>query len=108
MRLGLAWCWRKRGVRSSEQDCELNAAKRLLKKIHLKGNVVTGDALYAQRGVCEQFLASGGDYLVVVKQNQPQLYADIALLFEQPPFGEQFAMAEQRGRHGDRDEVRRR
>lgn len=104
--MGLARCWRKRGVRSGEHDCELNAAKRLLKKIHLKGNVVTGDALYAQRRLCEQILACGGDYLVVVKQNQPELYADIALLFDQPPFGEQFATADQRGRHGNRDEMR--
>jgi predicted transposase YbfD/YdcC len=69
--------------------------------------VVTGDALYAQHEVCQRILNGGGDYLVVVKKNQPQLYEDIALLFDQPPFGEVFARAEQKGRSRDRYEVRR-
>ncbi len=99
--------WPKRGVRREEQEGELKAALRLLKKIDLQGTVVTGDALYAQRKVCKRILKGRGDYLVVVKQNQPQLYEDIALLFDEPPFGETFARAEQRGRHGDRYEVRR-
>jgi len=37
------------------------------------------------------------EYLVVVKANQPSLYRDIALLFEEPPPGEIVATAEQRG-----------
>lgn len=65
------------------------------------------DALYCQREVCIDVNARGGDYLVVVKRNQPQLYADIALLFAEPPVGEVFATAEQHDRHADRDEVRR-
>lgn len=72
----------------------------------LAGKVVTGDALFAQRGLCEQITGAGGDYLFIVKGNQPQLQSDIALLFANPPWGEQFAQAEQRGRHGDRREVR--
>ena len=35
------------------------------------------------------------------------LYEAIALLFDEPPFGEKCSMVEQRGRHGDRREVRR-
>jgi predicted transposase YbfD/YdcC len=78
-----------------------------LAQVGLRGCVVTGDALYAQRHLCEQILAAGGDYLFIVKRNQPALYEAIALLFDEPPFGEVFATAEQRGRHGDRREVRR-
>jgi len=33
---------------------------------------------------CAQVLAAGGDYLVLVKDNQPTLHADIALLFDPP------------------------
>lgn len=80
---------------------------RLLGKINLKGRVVTGDALYAQRNVCKRILKGGGDYLLAVKQNQPRLFEDIALLFDEPPFGEVFGRAEQRGKRGDRYEVRR-
>ncbi len=41
-----------------------------------------------------------------MKENQPQLYADIALLFAEPPPGERFATARRADRHGDRTEVR--
>lgn len=57
--------------------------------------------------MCQQIIAAGGDYVFIVKRNQPALYADIALLFAEPPPGEVFGYAEQRGRHGDRWEVRR-
>jgi predicted transposase YbfD/YdcC len=69
--------------------------------------VVTGDALYCQRAICAQIVAAGGDYLVIVKRNQRRVYDAIALLFAEPPPGERFAVAEQRDRHGDRQEVRR-
>lgn len=73
----------------------------------LRGQLVTTDALHCQREFCQQVLDEGGDYLVIVKGNQKQLYEDIALLFDDPPPGEAFAKAEQRDRHGDRHEVRR-
>ena len=44
-------------------------------------------------GVVEQ----GGDYFWVVKDNQPTLRADIALLFAEPPWGEELAAAEECG-----------
>ena len=86
---------------------ELNAAPELLAQVPLRGKVVTGDALYAQRGLCEQIVSGGGDYLFIVKRNQPELYEDIELLFAEPPPGEVFLSVEQRGQHGDRREVRR-
>lgn len=49
----------------------------------------------------------GGHYLVMVKENQKRLYEDIQLLFEEPPPGEVFRTAEQQGKHGDRQEVRK-
>lgn len=82
-------------------------APKLLAQLPLAGKVVTGDALYAQRHLCQQIITGEGDYLFIVKRNQPQLYADIALLFSEPPFGEHFPSVEQRSCHGDRREVRR-
>src|SRR3972149_5652675 len=69
--------------------------------------VVTGDALYTQRNLCEQIIAQGGDYLFIVKLNQPTLYQDIALVFDEPPLGEVSSFAQQEDRHGDRHELRR-
>jgi predicted transposase YbfD/YdcC len=107
MRTGQAWCWRNRGVRTSEHETELTEAPGLLDTLPLEGQLVTGDALYCQRSVCSQVKARGGDYLVIVKKNQPRLYEDIAFLFSEPPLGEVFATAEQASRHGGRREVRR-
>lgn len=63
------------------QTNEAKAALQLLKSLVLKGNLIIGDAMFCQREVCQQILDSGGDYFVVVKENQPKLSRDIALAF---------------------------
>ncbi len=68
--------WRKRGVR--DKEAELAVAPEVLKCLDLKGLVVTGDALYAQKELYKQIVAAGGEYLFVVKDNQPTLREDIA------------------------------
>ena len=88
-------------------QAELSVAPALLAALPLAGRVVTGDALYCQRALCAQIRAAQGDYLFVVKANQPTLLAEIALLFAQPPPGETFACAYTHGSHGSRCEERR-
>lgn len=68
---------------------------------------MTGDALYCQRDLSRRVVAAGGDYLWVVKANQPDLLWEVATLFERPPPGEAFAAARQDGKHGGRRETRR-
>ena len=48
---------------------------------------MTGDALFYQRHLCSQLRAAGGDYLLLVKDNQPTFYHDLALLFDPPAEG---------------------
>src|SRR5579871_7030772 len=98
MRMGPAWCWRKRGVRRDQHEGELRTALQLLALLPLAGRLVTGDALYCQRDFCAGVAAAGGDYLITVKANQPALYAAIQELFANPPPGEQFTTAVQRDR----------
>jgi hypothetical protein len=65
-------------------DASTNEAKAALELLHtlvLKGRVVTGDAMFCQREICEQILQQGGDYLFVVKDNQPALKEAIAAEF---------------------------
>jgi len=64
---------------------EAKAALGLLKGLVLQGRVITGDAMFCQREVCQLIVDSGGDYFVVVKDNQPTLRNDIAADF-QPAF----------------------
>lgn len=60
---------------------EAKAALELLKTILLKGRLITGDAIFCQRELCQQIVDSGGDYLLVVKDNQPELKEAIAADF---------------------------
>jgi predicted transposase YbfD/YdcC len=78
----------------------------VLAALPLRGRILTADALHCQAALCRQIRAAGGDYLVMVKENQPGLHADIALLFAEPPAGDRFATARRADRHGDRTEVR--
>lgn len=64
---------------------EAKASLGLLKTVVLKGRLVTGDAMFCQREICQQIVDSGGDYLFVVKDNQPELKAAIEAEF-QPGF----------------------
>lgn len=84
----------------------MTVAPTLLAGVALAGRVVTGDALYCQRALSAQIVAAGGDYLFTVKGNQPALARDIQLFFADLPPGEHPIMSSQRGRHGDRHEVR--
>jgi predicted transposase YbfD/YdcC len=61
---------------------EISAAPRLLKTLDLRGKIVTGDALLAQRDLSKSIVEAGGEYVWTVKKNQSELYEDIATLFE--------------------------
>ena len=64
---------------------EHKAALKLLKTIVLKGKVITGDAIFCQRDLCQQVIDDDGDYFFTVKDNQPGLKAAIEAEF-QPGF----------------------
>lgn len=60
---------------------EHKTALELLKLIPLKGTLITGDAAFTQRDLCEAVCTGGGDYFLTVKGNQPTLEADIRAAF---------------------------
>jgi predicted transposase YbfD/YdcC len=64
-----------------KQKRELAVAYRLIQHIDWTGKVLTADALYGQRCLCSVLRQAGGDYLFLVKGNQPQLFEDLRLLF---------------------------
>jgi hypothetical protein len=64
-------------VRVDAKTNEHKAALELLGLLPVRGNVITGDALFCQRDVCAAILAAGGDYVFTVKDNQPSLAVDI-------------------------------
>lgn len=115
-------CWPKGGVRrtarppSEEEEeeelgeakaqAELSVAPQVLRQVALRGRLVTGDALYCQRTICQQIRQAHAHYLFVIKANQPELLQEVALLFDAPPPGERFAQVVSRRTRRDRCEVR--
>jgi predicted transposase YbfD/YdcC len=79
----------------ADKTNEIPVALELLRQLVLEGRVVTMDALLTQRLIAHQIVAAGGDYVMVVKNNQPQLREDIATVFALPPIvGETRTVAE--------------
>ena len=60
---------------------EIGVAGAFLASLVLTGRVVTADALLTQQTLAQTILDSGGDYLLVVKDNQAQLRADLEAAF---------------------------
>jgi len=69
-----------------EKENEISVAPALLAKMDLRHKVITADALLTQRELCSQIQTQGGDYLLVVKDNQPKMKEAIAYLFDNPPW----------------------
>src|SRR5215216_129736 len=71
-------------VEVAGKENEISAAPRLLEMVDLRGKVVTADALNSQRELSVQIVVAGGDYLFIVKDNQPNTRAAIQKLFTEP------------------------
>ncbi len=93
-------------------EAELTVAPALLDRLDWQGRVLTGDALFCQRELCQQVVKAGGDYVLVVKDNQPTLHADLQLLFDPPPHPAPLPLTDRRTArtidtgHGRRPDVR--
>jgi len=68
-------------VAAGEKENEITVAPKLLTCLDLRGKVVIADAMHTQRHLSVQILEAGGEYLWVVKDNQPTLRADIVQVF---------------------------
>lgn len=99
-------------VRADKAEAELTVAPTLLDRVDWHGRVLTGDALFCQRHLCQQVLDAGGNYLLLVKDNQPALHEAIALWFDPPPALARRPVTDWRTtrtidtKHGRRPEVR--
>jgi predicted transposase YbfD/YdcC len=71
-------------LRVDAKTNEHKAALELLGILPVKGCIFTGDAAFCQRDFCAKVIEGGGDYVLIVKDNQPGLAIDIAagLAFE--------------------------
>ena len=72
-------------IEVDSKDNEKSSAPRLLEAIDLEGHVVTGDAMFTQRDLCDQIVQAGGDYIFPVKDNHPNMHQAIAEIFMPAP-----------------------
>ena len=71
-------------VRVAEKTTEVPVAREMLPALPLAGRVVTADALHTCAETAQAILAQDAAYLLVVKGNQPTLYAECAAYFSDP------------------------
>ncbi len=69
----------------AEKEGELTQVNEFLTPLLLQGRIISADALYTQKSICQQIIALGGNYLFFVKGNQPTLQEDLRLFFDEPP-----------------------
>jgi len=69
-------------VQTASKQAEVTASQTLLRQCDLTSTVTTMDAGLTHRGLAQQIREQGGHYLMMVKKNHPQMYAEIATFFE--------------------------
>jgi predicted transposase YbfD/YdcC len=91
----------------ADKSHEAAQIESLLAALVLQGRVVTCDALHTHARVARQIMARGGDYLLPVKDNQPILRQDIALVFRHADrLSDTITEARTTDQHGGRIETR--
>jgi predicted transposase YbfD/YdcC len=68
-------------VKVDEKSNEITAIPELLRLLHLKGCIVTIDAMGTQKGIAELICEKGADYVLALKDNQPHLRAEVEGIF---------------------------
>ncbi len=80
-----AWAGQARLVlaqrKVDDKSNEITAIPEVLQVLDLEGCTVTIAAMGCQTTIAKQIVQQGGDYVLAVKQNQEQLYTDIADTF---------------------------
>ena len=86
-------------VEVGSKENEIPATGRVLKCLDLRGKitevtlVITGDVLLAQRELSLQIVQGGGEYVWIIKDNQPKTRQDIERLFAPEPVVKGFSPA---------------
>lgn len=85
---------------------EISSMEELLEQLTLTGLVVTADALHTQETTAQAILDAGGDYVMVVKENQPTLLREVELVFETSTLAQTVSRSSSTTTHGNRIETR--
>jgi len=75
-------------VKTAEKSNEITAIPELLAALDLAGCVVTIDAMGCQKHIARDITLGKGDYVLALKENHPEVYAEVAALFPENELGE--------------------
>ena len=64
----------------ADKTNEIPVLEEVLRGLVVEGRVLTVDALRTQRAIADRIVHGGGDYVMLVKGNQPQLQHDMQLV----------------------------
>lgn len=68
-------------IACEEKSNEVTAIPKLLEVLELSGCIVTIDAMGTQMKIAKKIREKGADYILALKTNQPTLYEDVSLFF---------------------------
>ena len=72
----------QRSVKSKEN--EISAAEVMIHPTLVKGRIISADAMHTQKKWCDCVIKYGGQYISIVKKNQPEMYEDLQYFFNDP------------------------
>jgi predicted transposase YbfD/YdcC len=75
---------------TEEKSNEITAIPLLLKSLDLNGALVSIDAMGTQTRIAQTIRDGGGNYVLSLKENWPATYAEVEMLFDNPPPGMAF------------------
>jgi predicted transposase YbfD/YdcC len=73
------------------KEYEIPVALTVREALNVNCKIVRGDALLTQRGLSAHIVAAGGEYVWTVKDNHPQLRADLEAAFAPAPLAKGFS-----------------
>lgn len=81
-----AWATRNRltlgQIKVDQKSNEITAVPELLQLLEIKGCIVTVDALNTQKDIAREIRQQGAHYVLALKENHPNLHAEVAGIFE--------------------------
>ena len=69
-------------IRVDDHFNEITAIPQLLSTLNVSGCTVTSDAMGCQKEIAATITDHGADYVLALKQNQPQLHDDVTEMFD--------------------------
>jgi predicted transposase YbfD/YdcC len=89
-----------------DKSNEITAIPKLLELLLLQGCIVTIDALGTQQEIAHQIVATGADYVLAVKENQPKLYREVLWPFSRVEHPDYPALLHDTDRNVEKDHGR--